>query len=85
MTYEIIFKKSVIKDLLNLPAEEVQKIVTKIDQLAIEPRPNGCKKLVGLDMDLWRIRVGNYRVIYSIEDVIHIVEINAIGHRKDIY
>lgn len=46
MIYEIKFKKSAIKDLLNLPAEEVQRIVTKIDQLAIEPRPNGCKKII---------------------------------------
>ena len=85
MIYQITFKKSAIKDLLSLPPEEVRRIIVKIDQLALEPRPKGCKKLQGDNLELWRIRVGDYRVVYSIEDIIRIVEINAIGHRKDIY
>ena len=62
MIYQITFKKSAIKDLLSLPAEEVRRIINKIDQLAFDPRPKGCKKLQGDNLDLWRIRIGNYRV-----------------------
>ncbi len=85
MIYIITFKKSAIKDLLALPKEEIQKIILKIDLLASEPRPNGCKKLGGAYESFWRIRVGQYRVIYTIEDVIRIIEIQSIGHRKDVY
>jgi mRNA interferase RelE/StbE len=56
-----------------------------IDSLANNPRPNGSKKLVSQKETLWRIRVGDYRIIYSIEDVLKILEIRRIGHRKDIY
>jgi len=53
--------------------------------LAENPRPAGCKKLKGTHEDLWRIRIGNYRVIYTINDTIQIIDIQKIGHRKDIY
>ena len=51
--------------------------------LAENPRPNGCKKLVGRDG--YRIRIGNYRVIYEIFDAELLVDVIAVGHRKDIY
>jgi len=85
MIYEIRFKKSALKDLLNFPSDDVKHIISKIDLLAVDPRPIGCKKLHGENAGLWRIRVGNYRVLYIIEDIIKVVEINAVGHRKDIY
>lgn len=53
--------------------------------LANNPRPIGSKKLKGASENLWRIRIGDYRVVYLIEDSIKIIEIRKIGHRKDIY
>jgi mRNA interferase RelE/StbE len=61
-----------------------QNIVVAIDKLAEDPRPDGVKKLKGED-NAYRIRVGDYRIIYTIEDVIKIVEIQRIRHRKDAY
>jgi len=62
----------------------LQRIFARIEALADTPRPPGCKKLRGT-RDLWRIRIGDYRAIYQIDDARHIVEIRAVGDRKDIY
>jgi Cytotoxic translational repressor of toxin-antitoxin stability system len=82
--YDISFKKSAIKELHKLPAKEVTRITASIANLSTNPRPSGCKKLRGYT-NLWRIRSGNYRVIYSIEDQILVVEILEIVDRKDAY
>ena len=82
--YEVVFSKRAEKDIERLPARVVEKIIPVIVSLEGNPRPFGCKKLKGYT-DLWRIRIGNYRIIYSIEDKIKIVEIIRVGHRKDIY
>ena len=83
-SYKISFKKSAIKELHKLPKKEVARITTLISSLAENPRPPGCKKLKGYT-NLWRVRSGNYRVIYSIEDQILVVEILEIVDRKDAY
>ena len=57
----------------------------KAKELEDDPRPPGSKKLVGEKEDLWRIRIGNYRIIYTVDDSIFIVDIRRIGHRKDVY
>jgi mRNA interferase RelE/StbE len=85
LSYTILFKKSAVKDLEKLPVKAIKEISNSIDKLAIQPRPIGCKKLKDSDENLWRIRVGNYRIVYAIEDKIRIIEIRRIGHRKDIY
>jgi mRNA interferase RelE/StbE len=82
--YEIVFSKHAEKDLEKLPAKVVAKIIPVIISLEDNPRPIGCKKLKGYS-DLWRIRMGNYRIIYSIEDKILLVDIREVGDRKDIY
>lgn len=82
--YKVSVKKSAVKALTKLPKPVVNRLVTAIRKLAGEPRPTGCKKLQGQD-DLWRIRVGDYRVVYSIEDTIMIVDVIQVAHRKDIY
>jgi mRNA interferase RelE/StbE len=82
--YKIIFKKSAQKELLAIAPAYQTKIISAIDDLANDPRPDGVKKLK-LNTDAWRIRIGDYRVIYIIEDTIKIIEIQAVGHRKDIY
>jgi mRNA interferase RelE/StbE len=83
--YEVIFKKKAGKELQKLPTVAVKKIAPEIDKLGENPRPQGSKKLKGTEDEIWRIRIGDYRVIYHIEDEIKIVEVRKIGHRKDIY
>lgn len=83
--YRIQLSRTAEKELSVLPSNIIKKIVKAIDHLEINPRPAGCKKLKGTSEALWRIRVGDYRIVYSIEDVLLIVDIRKIGHRKDIY
>jgi mRNA interferase RelE/StbE len=83
--YVITFKKSAEKELSRLPTQAIKRIAKAIDALTENPRPTGSKKLEGQKESLWRIRIGDYRVIYLVEDVIKIVEIRRVGHRKDIY
>ena len=84
MTYRIEFVKQSAKQLKCLPTEEQQKIKIKIDALADVPRPDDVVKLTGED-NLYRIRVGNYRIIYSIQDNQLLVLVLKIGHRRDVY
>jgi len=81
--YNIEIKASAQKELKKLPDKELKKIIEKISSLAINPRPTGCKKLSGDEK--YRIRIGNYRVLYSIEDEILVIFIAKVGHRKDVY
>jgi mRNA interferase RelE/StbE len=83
--YRITFKKSAVKELQRLPTFAVKNISKAIDKLAETPRPEGSKKLVDSKENMWRIRVGDYRILYVIEDKIQIIDIRRIGHRKDIY
>ncbi len=84
MNYRIEFVKQAAKQFKALPNQEQQRLKPKIDSLAKEPRPTGVVKLSGED-DLYRIRVGNYRVIYSIQDNQLLILVVKIGHRRDIY
>lgn len=83
--YRIQFSRSAEKELFALPSAITKRLVKAIDHLEANPRPSGCKKLKGSSEHLWRIRVGDYRIVYSIEDVLLIVDIRKVGHRKDIY
>lgn len=80
---KIEIKASAQKELKNLPDKELKKIIEKISSLRVNPRPAGCKKLSGDDK--YRIRIGNYRVLYSIEDEILVIFIVKVGYRKDVY
>jgi mRNA interferase RelE/StbE len=82
--YKVIVSKSASKELADLPTQAVNRIIPAIQKLGEDPRPAGCKKLKG-SQDTWRIRIGDYRVIYTIDDVIRIVDVRSVGHRKDIY
>lgn len=82
-TYQILINPSAEKQLLKLSKNIRIKIVDSITNLATEPRPKNSKKLKG--RPAYRIRVGDYRVIYEIDDNILLVTIVAAGHRKDIY
>lgn len=82
--YRVIVSRSAEKELQKLPGQVIAKIITALQSLMVNPRPNGCKKLKGFK-DLWRIRIGDYRIIYSINDVVQIIDVRNIGNRKDIY
>ncbi len=83
--YKITIGSSAEKDLDKLPKGALRKIEPAIDALANEPRPNGCKKLKGTYEDLWRIRVGDYRIVYSVADKVEIIDIRRVRHRRDVY
>ena len=81
--YSITIRKNAIKFLESVDEPDYTKIKTSISLLAENPRPSGCKKLK--NRDAYRIRQGNYRIIYEILDAILTVDVIAIGHRKNIY
>lgn len=84
MIYEVKFTKGARKMFRKLSQELQDRIQTKIDDLAIEPRPNKVKKLQGVE-NSYRIRVGDYRVIYDIFDDVLLVSVVEVGHRSKIY
>ena len=81
--YEIFFKESVWKDIKKIPKGDLKKIIARIEKLADDPRPLGSEKLTG--EELYRVRQGNYRILYSIQDNELTVWVIKIGHRKDVY
>ncbi len=83
MSYQVNILRQSQKALGNLPQEDYERVRDSILKLAQQPRPSGCLKLSRRDG--WRIRIGNYRVIYEINDRDKIVTILSIGHRRDIY
>ena len=76
--------EALARELERLDATVIARILPKIEVLAEEPRPSGCKKLRGT-ADRWRIRIGDYRVIYEIDDTERIVDIIAVRHRREAY
>jgi mRNA interferase RelE/StbE len=85
MSYLITVKPSAQKELSKFPKPAIKKVSIAIDELKENPRPSGVKKLKSTDENLYRIRVGDYRILYTIEDTIQIVDITKVGYRKDIY
>jgi mRNA interferase RelE/StbE len=82
--YSIAFAASAGRELKDLPSDLLGRLFPRIRDLAANPRPSGCKKLHGYG-DLWRIRVGDYRVIYVIEDDQRSVLVTRIAHRREAY
>jgi mRNA interferase RelE/StbE len=81
--YELVIDRYAEKQLAKIPPPHFNRIVKSIRELSINPRPYGYKKLTGRDG--YRIRSGNYRIIYTVQDNILTVFVIDIGHRKDIY
>lgn len=81
--YNITFKKSVAKDLRVIPNKDVSLILSLIDDLAVNPRGEGCIKLSG--QDSYRVRQGIYRIIYQIIEDRLIVIVVKVAHRADVY
>ena len=80
--YKITIKPSAIKELGDIPKKIAQQIVKRVWQLALSPRPAGSQKLSG--QDRYRIRQGDYRVVYGINDLIRTVDVVKIGHRREV-
>jgi mRNA interferase RelE/StbE len=81
--YKIIFRKSVAQDMRRIPTRDLRRILAAIDALSDDPRPVGVEKLSGKEK--YRIRQGNYRILFEIEDEEVIVVVVKVGHRRDVY
>ena len=81
--YKITIKKSAAKELEDIPKQKLRKIIKRIQSLAQNPRPHGSQKLS--TQSRFRIRQGDYRIVYSVDDNDLIVDIVKIGHRREIY
>lgn len=81
--YKLLIKQSAAKELEAVPEKDRQRIVERIRGLADEPRPLGCQKLSGEEK--YRLRQGDYRVVYLIEDGAQAVVVFKVGHRRDVY
>ena len=82
-SYKLLIKPSAVKELEALPAKDRRRLVSRLQRLSADPRPPGSEKLSG--HDLYRIRQGNYRVLYSVEDLALVVLVIKVGHRRDVY
>ena len=82
-SYSVVVKRSAERELRAIPRPDLGRVVTRIRRLADDPRPPGSERLSGEDR--YRIRRGDYRVVYAIDDEQRIVEVVRIGHRRDVY
>ncbi|MEQ1848721.1 MAG: type II toxin-antitoxin system RelE/ParE family toxin [Nitrospira sp.] len=82
-SYSLLFKKSAERDLRKIPKADLQRIIQRIKELAAIPRPSNSEKLAG--QDSYRIRQGDYRIVYTIDDNQKLIEIIKIGHRREVY
>jgi len=86
VTYQIRITEKILKKIAKPPRKEKERLVQSIDSLAEEPRPKGCKKLKrNRTPSCYRIRSGNYQVVYSIQDEVLLILVVEVGHRKDVY
>jgi len=84
MAYTIEFAPSAEREFRKLAREVQLRVRPRIDSLAYEPRPAGAKKLRGQE-DLWRIRAGDYRIVYEVRDRILVVLVVRVAHRREVY
>jgi mRNA interferase RelE/StbE len=82
--YEVYLEHAAEKDLKKLPAKVFQRIINQIKGLAENPWPKGCRKITGSKHD-WRIRVGDYRIIFEVDDNAHVVRVMRIRYRREAY
>ena len=82
--YSIVIKRSAEKELKAVPSGDLKRVVDRIRGLAQQPRPSGCEKLSG-ESERYRIRQGDYRIVYGIDDAARLVEVVKIGQRREVY
>lgn len=80
--YELRFKPSVAKDLRDIPKTDLRRILNRVESLRDDPRPAGCEKLSA--QERYRLRQGNYRILYEVLDAQVVVEVVKIGHRREV-
>jgi len=83
-SYTVEVKPSARKELEALPDNVLARVVRRLETLTEAPRPAGCKKLKGYK-DQWRVRIGDWRVVYIIDDAAEIVSVTRIAHRREVY
>jgi mRNA interferase RelE/StbE len=83
-SYAVELKPSARKELESLSDSVLARVVRKVESLANDPRPAGCKKLKGYT-DQWRVRLGDWRVVYIIDDAARLVSVTRIAHRREVY
>ena len=83
-SYDVALTSSAAKELKKLSVQLIARIIPRLENLAANPRPPGCRKLQGGDRE-WRIRIGDYRVVYTIDDAKLLVEVTRIRHRREAY
>lgn len=83
-SYSLLIKRSAEKELKKLPAVDLRRVVDRIHDLAQQPRPSGCEKLSG-EAERYRVRQGDYRIVYGIDDAARLIEVVKIGHRREVY
>ena len=83
-SFELVWRSSTKKDLRKLPRQEVPRILAAAQALTEEPFPHGCEKLAGAE-HTYRIRVGDYRLLYDVNVSTQVVQIQRVRHRKDVY
>jgi len=81
--YNLLFKKSITRDIRAIPNKDVRRILNRIETLAVNPRPNGCEKLT--DQERYRVRQGSYRIIYEVQDDACVVVVVKVSHRGGVY
>ena len=82
--YEVFLERAAERDLKRLSAGDFQRIIPHLKALAQTPRPSGCRKIAGSKND-WRIRVGDYRVLYEIDEKARAVRVMRVRHRREVY
>lgn len=81
--YRVFIKPSAVKELELVPAKDRRRLALRIERLATDPRPHGCEKLTGLEA--YRLRQGDYRVVYGVDDDAREILVVKIGNRRDVY
>jgi len=84
VAYEVEFEPQVAKELRDMQRADLRRVMERVKGLADDPRPQGCEKLAGM-ADAWRIRSGNYRVVYTVDDRAQVVTVTRVGHRREVY
>lgn len=84
MTHRIELTPAAARQFRNLPLDQKERVRRRIDRLGDEPRPIGCEKIAGVET-LWRVRVGDFRIVYEVRDDVLVVVAVLIGNRRDVY
>ena len=85
MKYKIEFSRPTEKQLESIPKSDVKKILKRAEKLASDPFPNGYEKLKGSDIEIYRVRQGDYRILYTVQEEKLFILIVKIGHRREVY